>query len=246
MIPAEMIRPNQLRQTPDDDMEDLIFSITVNGLLEPLIVRQAEEDTFYIISGERRFHAGVNAGLQQFPCIMISCDAFEGMIFSLTQQQTKRKPHYFEEADLLHEIMQTYDVTNCELSQRTGESVAYLKTKLKLAELTDTQKNMIRENDLEEAIAVLVAERPPEERDVLLQKIVVNEWRYEQAKEYIQRQYESNKRDNRIMIFKDLTVFTNTVEHAIDTMTRSGINASADREETESRITYTVIIQKTG
>ena len=27
MIPAEMIRPNQLRQTPDDDMEDLIFSI---------------------------------------------------------------------------------------------------------------------------------------------------------------------------------------------------------------------------
>ena len=246
MIPAEMIRSEPLQQTPDEDLEDLIFSITANGLLEPLIVRQNEEDAFLIVSGERRYRAGVIAGLRQFPCIMISCDAFEGLIFALTQQQTTRKPHYFEEANLVHEIMQTYDTSFRELSQRTGKSAAYLKMKLKLTELTEVQQDTIRENGLEETTAVLLADRPPEERDDLLQKIVDNDWRFEQAKEYTLRQYETSRRDNKIMIFKDLTVFTNTVEHAIDTMTRSGINASADREETENEITYTVTIQKTG
>ena len=59
MIPVDKIRPN-----PDQprkligDLHELSNSIREKGVLEPLLVRYIpREDTYYIISGERRFHA---------------------------------------------------------------------------------------------------------------------------------------------------------------------------------------------
>ena len=71
MIPIEKIRPN-----PDQprkfigDVTELANSIREKGVLEPLLVRYVpREDTFYIISGERRYHASQAAGLHELPCI---------------------------------------------------------------------------------------------------------------------------------------------------------------------------------
>ena len=71
MIPIDKIRPN-----PDQprkfigDIRELSDSIRQKGVLEPLLVRYIpREDTYYIISGERRYHASKAAGLHELPCI---------------------------------------------------------------------------------------------------------------------------------------------------------------------------------
>jgi len=71
-----MIRVDQIRPNPDQprkalgDLRDLTDSIREKGVLEPLLVRFVpREDCFYIISGERRYHASRAAGLREVPCI---------------------------------------------------------------------------------------------------------------------------------------------------------------------------------
>jgi ParB family transcriptional regulator, chromosome partitioning protein len=71
MIPIEKVRPN-----PDQprkalgDLRELTDSIRQKGVLEPLLVRYVpRDDAYYIISGERRFHASRAAGLREVPCI---------------------------------------------------------------------------------------------------------------------------------------------------------------------------------
>jgi ParB family chromosome partitioning protein len=71
MIPIDKIRPNPDQPRKNiGDIRELADSIREKGVLEPLLVRYVpREDTYYIISGERRFHASHAAGLHELPCI---------------------------------------------------------------------------------------------------------------------------------------------------------------------------------
>ena len=71
MIPVDKIRPNPEQPRKSlGDLRDLTDSIREKGVLEPLLVRfMPREDTHYIISGERRYHAARAAGLLELPCI---------------------------------------------------------------------------------------------------------------------------------------------------------------------------------
>src|SRR5271157_3630907 len=69
MVPIEKVRPN-----PDQprkalgDLSELTSSVKEKGVLEPLLVRYSpRDDTYYIISGERRYHASRAAGLSELP-----------------------------------------------------------------------------------------------------------------------------------------------------------------------------------
>ncbi|MBQ3508383.1 MAG: ParB/RepB/Spo0J family partition protein, partial [Clostridia bacterium] len=54
----------------DDSMEQLIHSIEINGVLNPVIVRQKEDGRYELISGHRRKHACEKLGVEQIPVIV--------------------------------------------------------------------------------------------------------------------------------------------------------------------------------
>ena len=101
MIPVDKIRPN-----PDQprkligDLHELSNSIREKGVLEPLLVRYIpREDTYYIISGERRFHAAQQAGLRELPCIEKIADDAETLELGLIENLQRKDLTPFEEAD---------------------------------------------------------------------------------------------------------------------------------------------------
>ena len=49
-----------------------------------------------------------------------------------------------------------------------------------------------------------------------------------------------------IKLFKDVRLFINTLNHAVDTMKRAGISADSSRKETDEYIEYVVRIPKNG
>ena len=57
---------------------------------------------------------------------------------------------------------------------------------------------------------------------------------------------EKSAKPEPIKLFKDINIFVNTVEHAIDTMQKSGIDALSDKTEDENSIEYRIIIPKIG
>ena len=65
----------------DEDMGNLIESIRQQGIISPLIVRTIEStDEYEVISGHRRLHAAVKAGLSEVPALIYPLDRSEAMI----------------------------------------------------------------------------------------------------------------------------------------------------------------------
>ena len=77
-IPVEKLRPfdgHPFKVKDDDEMNALIESIQAQGVLSPLIVRPIEStDEYEVISGHRRLHAAVKAGITEVPALIYALD----------------------------------------------------------------------------------------------------------------------------------------------------------------------------
>ena len=77
-IPVEKLRPfegHTFKVKDDEEMNNLIESVQTQGILSPLIVRPIESTEEYeVISGHRRLHAAVKAGIREVPALVVSLD----------------------------------------------------------------------------------------------------------------------------------------------------------------------------
>lgn len=77
-IPVSKLRPfegHPFKVKDDDEMNTLIESIQTQGVLSPLIVRPIENtDEYEVISGHRRLHAAVKAGITEVPALIYALD----------------------------------------------------------------------------------------------------------------------------------------------------------------------------
>lgn len=65
----------------NEDMEALAESIKTQGIISPLIVRPIENtDEYEVVSGHRRLHAAIKAGLSEVPALIYPLDRNEAMI----------------------------------------------------------------------------------------------------------------------------------------------------------------------
>ena len=77
-IPVEKLHPfagHPFKVKDDDEMNTLIESVQTQGILSPLIVRPIEStDEYEVISGHRRLHAAVKAGIAEVPALIYALD----------------------------------------------------------------------------------------------------------------------------------------------------------------------------
>ena len=249
LLPCEQICPDPIRSQRmmnDETMEELMASIEENGLIEPIVVRPVEDEMFLVVAGERRFAACERLGLVRIPCIVITCDPLSSAVFSLIDNQQRKILDYFEEAQLLRSLLCEYQISVMDLSQRICKTVGYINKKLQLLELSDPLRETISANQLDEECAALLLQAPEQNRSQILEQIIQCGYGVIETRTAVEQAKMSARERNNIMIFKDITVFTNTVEHAIATMRQAGIQADAGKNETETYIEYTVKISKTG
>ena len=77
-IPVSKLRPfegHPFKVKDDEEMNTLIESVQIQGILSPLIVRPIENtDEYEVISGHRRLHAAVKAGITEVPALIYALD----------------------------------------------------------------------------------------------------------------------------------------------------------------------------
>jgi ParB family chromosome partitioning protein len=77
-IPVSKLRPfegHPFKVKDDEEMNTLIESVQTQGILSPLIVRPIENtDEYEVISGHRRLHAAVKAGISEVPALIYALD----------------------------------------------------------------------------------------------------------------------------------------------------------------------------
>jgi ParB family chromosome partitioning protein len=124
MIPIDKIRPNPDQPRKNiGDVRELADSIREKGVLEPLLVRYIpREDSYYIISGERRYHASKAAGLHELPCIEKIADDAETLELALIENLQRKDLTAFEEADGLQRLADHFDYTHDDIAKKMGRA----------------------------------------------------------------------------------------------------------------------------
>lgn len=148
MVPIEQIDPNpdQPRQAMGD-LSELISSITEKGIIEPLVVRQ-RGSRYQIIAGERRYHASIQAGLQELPVVVRDVDETEMLELALVENLQRKDLTPFEEAEALQSLAQRCGYTHEDLAKRLGKSRTSITESLTLHNMPPDVRKVCRLADI--------------------------------------------------------------------------------------------------
>lgn len=252
-IPTIKIRPNktQPRKIFDDEqLRALAQSISENGILQPLTVRKVTQTEYELIAGERRLRASVMAGLTKVPCIVIKCNDKESALFALLENLQRCDLGFFEEARGISRLIRRYGLTQDQAAKHLGKSQSTIANKLRLLHLTYEEQDWIVQAGLSERHArALLRIYDQELRREALSKIIAENLNVTQTEEMIDKLLystcvsEKSKGKQRIVV-KDVRIFVNTINKAIETMKQAGIDAVCKHKDAGDYIEYTVKISK--
>jgi ParB family transcriptional regulator, chromosome partitioning protein len=176
-IDISTIKPNPFQprvEMNDDDIKSLADSISSQGLLQPILVRQKGNCEFEIISGERRFRALKMLGRDKAPCIVKQkLSDREMMEIALVENIQREDLNEIEKADAYQKLILEYNYTHEALSRQLGKSRAAISNTLRLRTLPKEIQDMVRHGTLTMGHArALLALDDDKERLELAKKIV--------------------------------------------------------------------------
>jgi ParB family chromosome partitioning protein len=169
MIPLEKVRPN-----PDQprkvlgDVSELAASIREKGVLQPLLVRYVpREDIYYIISGERRYHASHAAGLTEVPCIERIADEAETLELALIENLQRKDLTPFEESEGLFRLAQQFEYTHEDIARKIGKARSSVTETLSLRAIPESLRKLCVGKGIVSRSLLLQVARQPNERAML-------------------------------------------------------------------------------
>ena len=248
-IPQAMIvpNPNQPRKRFDyDELENLAQSIRENGILQPITVRKREDKKYELVSGERRLRAARLVGMVKIPSIVINIDDKNSAMFSIIENLQRQSLNFFEEAEAIEKLVGEYAISREEVAQKLGLAPSTVSNKLRILRLPEEMRFELARSGLTESHArALLMLEDDNQRARALSIIVDRHLNVAESERMINQMINRNNRSrNPLRGIRDVRLFINTLNHAVDTIRRAGVEADAARSETEEYIEYVVRIPK--
>ena len=171
------IKPNatQPRQNFDEDkLEELAESIEQHGMIQPIVLRSAGKG-YEIVAGERRWRAARMIGLKELPCIIRELTDEENMLLAIIENMQREDLNPIEEAEGLKQMIDTYGLTQEQVSRGVGKSRPYITNSLRLLKLPPKLRYMTADGSLAMGHARALAAVKDEKLQIALAERVVSE-----------------------------------------------------------------------
>jgi ParB family chromosome partitioning protein len=137
-IPIAEITPNsrQPRKTFDDEaLEELAASISIVGLLQPIVVRERRTGGYELIMGERRLRASKLAAVEKIPAIVRETNDDDLLRDALMENLHRQQLNALEEAAAYQQLLDDFGATHEELATKIGRSRPHITNTLRLMNL---------------------------------------------------------------------------------------------------------------
>lgn len=156
--------PDQPRKVfSNEDMIDLSRSIQEKGVLQPILVRPAEDGRFQIIAGERRWRAAQAARLTEVPIIVREMNDVEVLEVGIIENVQRADLNPVEEANAYSVLMERFGRTQDALAGVVGKSRSHVANTLRLLQLPIGVLDHVMEGRLSAGHArALITARNPE------------------------------------------------------------------------------------
>ncbi len=149
-IRVEQIRPNPFQPRSDfasEALGELVESIRENGLLQPLVVRPAD-DGWQLVAGERRWRALRKLGWDRAPAIVRDLEDDQMLVLALVENLQRENLSPVEEALGYEQLMESFGLTQKEVAERVGRDRSTISNTLRLLNLEDDVRQMVADGRL--------------------------------------------------------------------------------------------------
>lgn len=149
-IPVGNISRNPFQPRKDFDAEslaELASSVKEHGILQPLLVREADGG-FQLIAGERRWQAAQKAGLATVPCRVVDVIDKTACEFALEENLKRKDLNDLEKAEAFKAYLAHFECSADELAKQLSMSRSAVSNILRLLELPDSVKNALHAGKL--------------------------------------------------------------------------------------------------
>ena len=151
-LPIDSIRPGkyQPRSFMDETaLEELAASIRVQGIIQPLIVRELGLGDYELIAGERRWRASRKAGLAEVPVVIKSVPDEAALAMALIENIQRQELDPIEEAQGIKRLIDEFGLTHEAAADAVGRSRSAVSNLLRLLVLPQPLQQMMHEGQLE-------------------------------------------------------------------------------------------------
>ncbi len=192
-VPVESIVPNprQPRQALDPQaLQELADSIGEQGLVQPLVVTEAE-GRYQLLVGERRWRAAQLAGLEVVPVVVREVTPQQMLELALVENIQREDLNPLETASAYEQLSEEFGMTQQQIADKVGKNRVTVANTLRLLKLPDEVRNSLLKGQITEghARALLRLESAKAQLEAL-HTIVEGDLNVRQAEQLIRRMVE--------------------------------------------------------
>jgi ParB family chromosome partitioning protein len=182
---------NQPRKHFDEgSVQDLAESIRINGILQPIAVREVNKNKYEIIAGERRWRAAQVAGLSKVPIIIVEANDEKTFELAIMENVQREDLNPIEEALAIRELIENYSFSQEKIISITGKKRSRIVNILRILELPIEIQKLIADEKITRGHGLaLLAFTDKSSLSIIANEIIVNDLSV--------RQVEKLSRDNK-------------------------------------------------
>ena len=174
---VDAIVPNryQPRQTfSPQGLAELITSLKTSGLLQPVLVRRKGDGIYELISGERRWRAAKEAGLETIQAVIRNCGDEESVVLALVENLQRADLNPMEMARAYHRMMNEFGLTQDIIAQRVGCERSSIANIVRLMNFSPEIQQLIETNQLSVGHAKVILGLSDQNEQIRVAQLVVS------------------------------------------------------------------------
>lgn len=246
-IRTSMIRPsgsNRADLLDENRMAILTESIRQNGMIQPVLVTREPLELWYtLVAGRRRIEAARRLEWKEVPAVVIPPE--QALRAALFENLCREEPSCFETARLLAELMKNGVGAEAEqLGWALGLPAQEVTDKLRLLELGPERIEICQAAGVLQHMALRILALPKSEQDKLFFGLLNPSHDLEERAWKLRDRLglDTAETPRRTMVVKDVRIFFNTIENAIELMKQAGIEAATERHDYDGLVEYLIRI----
>ncbi|AFI06466.1 ParB/RepB/Spo0J family partition protein [Helicobacter cetorum] len=184
-IDEVMPNPYQPRKVfSKDSLEELAQSIKEHGLLQPVLVA-SENGRYHLIAGERRLRASKLAKMPTIKAIIVDIEQEKMREVALIENIQREDLNPLELAKSYRELLESYEMTQEELSKIVKKSRAHVANTMRLLTLSSKVQNALLEEKITSGHAKILVGLDEDKQELVLHSIVGQKLSVRQAEDLV-------------------------------------------------------------
>ncbi|MFO7894472.1 MAG: ParB/RepB/Spo0J family partition protein [Longimicrobiales bacterium] len=154
-VPVSAVHPNPFqprRDFKEDELVELAASIKENGLLQPIVVRPADNrrgtDRWELVAGERRWRAVTRLGWSDVPALVRDVDDRTLLVLALVENLQRSGLGAMEEAQGYQQLVDEFGLSQKDVAEAVGRDRSTVANTLRLLQLPASVRKLVENGSL--------------------------------------------------------------------------------------------------